>query len=1392
MDTIALSDGLRQTLGRFDADGTPLTTPEVAAELDVGRRTTYARLERLVEADRLATKKVGASARVWWRPPASSRDGDSGSLAPDILDAVDAALVVVDADGEVAWVNDAAERYFGLDRDAVLGRPHRWLAEERLAGVVSDGDSEAVLATGAGEGGPGQFDCHVTDGPDREERWLEHHSEPIESGPHAGGRVERYDDITERKRETATGSGRSETLQSLVEAVEEYAIFTLDTEGRVRTWNPGAERIKGYEAEGILGEHVSVFYTDEDRAAGVPEANLAAARAEGSVEDEGWRVRADGSRFWANVTITAIRDDDGDLDGYAKVTRDMTERKHAEAERELLYDTTRSVAAAETFEAGLQAALADICAVTDWEYAEAWMPTDEGELRRAPADYHADDLASFADFSESFRFDPGEGLPGRVYESGTYEWATDLEAGSREVYPRLAAALDAGLVSSLGVPVVADGDTVAVLTFLLGERRQTDERLVRLVSSVAAELGELLGHRQAEERLKRERELLERVFETAPIGLAEFGPDRDVVRANGRLADIVGLSTENIDDYTVGDLTLLDPDDEPLSVEELPIGQVFETGAPVFDQKVQCRRDDGTTRWLSVDATPVTDDGELSRVVAAVTDITRLVEQAEQLERQRDELDDELREVFARIDDAFMAVDEMWRFTHVNEQAARLLDRPVGELIGRNIWEEFPEAEGSVFQAEYERALQSTESVTFEEYYAPLDTWFEVAAYPSETGLSVYFRDVTDRKRRERELEEYERIVETVADGIYVLDEDDRFQQVNDAFVSMTRFDRTELLGSHASAVFGDGFEERGELARGETGDDRDVAVFEEELYTADGDAITVESRFSQFAVDGGEGRAGVVRDITERIERQQELELYATITETVPDGVYALDGDDRFVLVNEAFCELVGYDREELLGERPTLINSETVNERANELEQAVTEGDREVGTLEFEFRTASGDRVPVEGHFRPYSYRDVSGRCGVARDMTDRVERERKLERQREQLTALNSLNRVVREITEAVIEQSTREEIERSVCELLADSESYMFAWIGDADPESQTVNLRTEAGVEGYLDDITISVDPEDDRSEGPTGRAFRTGEVETTRNLVTDSRYEPWRDYVEAYGFRSSAAIPVVHDGTTYGVLNVYAQRPSAFEGEEREMVGQLGEIVGHAIAAVERKQALLSDEVVELSFQMENAFASMGMEGPNEGTIELEHTVSIDEGEFVLFGRASPAAADTVERMVEAFPYYETVSFREDGERFELRVSEPPILSAIASLGGSVETAVVEDGSYQLTVHLSPTADVSRVIDAVKDRYPDATLLKRRQLTKRDRSGSEGNALTGALTDRQLTVLETAYYAGFFEWPRAASGETVAESLGVAPPTFHQHLRKAERKVFDRVFATGD
>lgn len=126
-------------------------------------------------------------------------------------------------------------------------------------------------------------------------------------------------------------AGSDQLFRILVQGVVDYAIFLLDTEGRITTWNPGAERIKGYKPEDVIGSHFSRFYAAEDRSAGLPQRALRTAAATGRYESDGWRLRKNGSRFWANVVIDAVRDEDGRLIAFAKVTRDMSKQVSAQS-----------------------------------------------------------------------------------------------------------------------------------------------------------------------------------------------------------------------------------------------------------------------------------------------------------------------------------------------------------------------------------------------------------------------------------------------------------------------------------------------------------------------------------------------------------------------------------------------------------------------------------------------------------------------------------------------------------------------------------------------------------------------------------------------------------------------------------------------------------------------------------------------------------------------------------------------------------------------------------------------------------------------------------------------------------------------------------------------------
>jgi predicted DNA binding protein len=485
----------------------------------------------------------------------------------------------------------------------------------------------------------------------------------------------------------------------------------------------------------------------------------------------------------------------------------------------------------------------------------------------------------------------------------------------------------------------------------------------------------------------------------------------------------------------------------------------------------------------------------------------------------------------------------------------------------------------------------------------------------------------------------------------------------------------------------------------------------------------------------------------------------------------------------------VIGYTPEEMVGESALEYVHPDDREDGAEALEAILAGETPI--VEFRFERPDGSWVILEGRGR--NLQDdplVDGVAIYTRDVTERVARTEQLERQREQLAALNDLNAVVRDINYAVIEQSTREEIEQLVVDRLAGSDSYRFAWIGSVDLRRGTVELHAEAGVENYLDDLDISIEEDTATGRGPTGTAVRTGEMQVINDVQSDPIYEPWRDRAEEYGYRSSAAIPIEYQGTLYGILNVYADRPNAFEGQERAVVGQLGGTIGHAINAIERKQALVSDEVLEVEFTAQQYLDSHGL-AADAGTITFNRAVPIGGGDYVVYGTATEDALDTLDALTETLDHWEAVTVSGDGatRRFELDVSQPPIISRLAERGGRLHQAVIEDGAYHLVIHLPPSADVREFAEIVQDALPGAQLIAQRQASPEERSlPSLAGDLEDRLTVRQQNVLEAAYYAGFFEWPREKNGEEIAESLDVSAPTFHQHLRAGERKLLESVF----
>jgi PAS domain S-box-containing protein len=255
---------------------------------------------------------------------------DDGSFRLLVEGVLDYAIYMLDPAGNVVSWNSGAERFKGYTAQEIIGSHFsRFYGEEDRR----DGLPARALDIALREGSFENEGWRVRK--DGTRFWAHVVMDPIR-GPDGMllGFVKVTRDLTKRRAAEQQLHRSQEEFRLLVQSVTDYGIYMLDPEGNVATWNAGAQRIKGYAPEEIVGQHFSRFYTKEDRAAGVPQRALATALHEGRFENEAWRVRKDGTRFWASIVIDPVREPNGTLRGFAKITRDISERREAQIELE--------------------------------------------------------------------------------------------------------------------------------------------------------------------------------------------------------------------------------------------------------------------------------------------------------------------------------------------------------------------------------------------------------------------------------------------------------------------------------------------------------------------------------------------------------------------------------------------------------------------------------------------------------------------------------------------------------------------------------------------------------------------------------------------------------------------------------------------------------------------------------------------------------------------------------------------------------------------------------------------------------------------------------------------------------------------------------------------------
>ncbi len=374
--------------------------------------------------------------------------------------------------------------------------------------------------------------------------------------------------------------------------------------------------------------------------------------------------------------------------------------------------------------------------------------------------------------------------------------------------------------------------------------------------------------------------------------------------------------------------------------------------------------------------------------------------------RRAQRVTDQLQDVYERTTDGVVALDRDWRYTYVNARAAEVLDLDPTTARGTDVWTAFPALVGSVFETELRRAMETGESVSFDAYFEPLETHFDVRAFPGEDGLSIYLSDVTDEQYARRQLASERRLLDAALDALddvfYVLDDSgERLVRWNDGLNEVTGRSDAELSTGAVTELFVPadreavaqtiervlgGMETTG-AARFDTGDEPPVYEFRTVPLYDENDVLV--------------GACGIGRDVTVQRSRAAHLERVETIIEALGDPVYTTGNGGELTYVNDAFVDLTGYDADTALGSHAAeLLKDEAGHEAVRD---AIRRAYREdaPARLEFDLYTADGEAVPCEdnlsllptdGPFR--------GTAGVIRDVSRRHEREATLRRQRDQL--------------------------------------------------------------------------------------------------------------------------------------------------------------------------------------------------------------------------------------------------------------------------------------------------------------------------------------------------------------------------------------------------------
>ena len=676
-----------------------------------------------------------------------------------------------------------------------------------------------------------------------------------------------------------------------------------------------------------------------------------------------------------------------------------------------------------------------------------------------------------------------------------------------------------------------------------------------------------------------------------------------------------------------------------------------------------------------------------------------------------------------------------------------------------------------------------------------------------EGGTAHVFQDVTEEVAAERSLAETEWIRESLLESFPGMvyrcrDESEGWEMdfVAGTVESLTGYD----AGAVQSTVsWGDTVVDprdrrnvwdsiRSQLGEGDT--------FEVNyrIVRRDGTTRWVWERGRRVETRDGTRLIGFVSDVTEKRNTKDRLKWeegrFQSLVEHVSGyAIFTVNREGRIESWNDGAEVITGYDAEEATGRHlssfaPAEKDDSCLSE--SHLTEASLSGESyDEGWVQTSDGRPFWARVVLRA-ITDEDGGDVYGFVAVVRDMTEQRERRRELEHQRDELVTLNRVNAVVRDIDRALVQARTREEIHAAICERLADDERYELAWIGESDHARNVVTPIEWAGDEtDYVEDLDVRIDGE--RGAGPVGRSLESGTISVVQRIADDPTFDPWREDALANGFESSASIPIEYGGIPYGVLCVYSAEAEAFDEREKRLLGELGEMVGYALNAVDRKQALVEESMTEMSLELTESLSDFtDLAQAADGRLTLTSSVETGDGTFRQYIRTDGIDPNDVAEILKENERVRSVEVLRDSTpngSLAISTDTAPLMQTVAVYGGRVGEVVAEGDTVSVDVRFPTETNIRSVIERLRELYPDLEVIAKRPVSPEDEAERLATLVADELTVRQAEVLETAYRAGYYEWPRDTDGTELSERLNVSAATLSQHLRSAHEKVVGNI-----